>query len=142
MSEFTVTREDVGAGITPLANDRQVGGDHYKKHGATGEQHWDRIVRLYPESFHVYFVAAITKYVERYRDKNGLQDLAKAKHYLDKLIEEEIKREERKEEEQYTNLVHERDQLLKQGETIDDNIRRPGDARDKQDPRPSRHHSS
>lgn len=77
------------------ANDRQVGGDHYKKHGVDGEQHWDRIIRLYPDSFHVYFVAAITKYVERYRDKNGIQDLEKARHYLDKLIEAEQMKERR-----------------------------------------------
>lgn len=66
------------------ANDRQVGGEHYRKHGATGEQHWDRIWRLYG---HGYFIGCITKYVERYRDKNGIQDLEKARHYLDKLIE-------------------------------------------------------
>lgn len=34
-----------------------------------------------------YFVGCITKYVERYHLKNGIQDLEKAKHYLEKLIE-------------------------------------------------------
>ena len=63
------------------ANDRQVAGDHYRK--VPGEQHWDRVHRLGLN----YFQAMITRYVERYRDKNGLQDLEKAKHFLEKLIE-------------------------------------------------------
>lgn len=63
------------------ANDRQVGGDHYKK---GGEEHWDRMWRLYG---HGYFVGCITKYVERYHAKNGVQDLEKAKHFIEKLIE-------------------------------------------------------
>ena len=73
------------------ANQRQVGGNHYKKHGANGEQHWDRVARLYGEHAYVYFVGCITKYVERFRDKGGIQDLEKARHYLDKLIELEKK---------------------------------------------------
>lgn len=63
------------------ANDYQVGGDHYRKGG--GEQHWDRVARLGLN----YFQAMITRYVERYRDKDGLQDLKKAQHFLEKLIE-------------------------------------------------------
>ena len=63
------------------ANERQIGGNHYKK---GGEEHWDRQWRLYGRG---YFVGCITKYVERYHEKNGLQDLEKAKHFLDKLIE-------------------------------------------------------
>ena len=65
------------------ANDEQVGGDHYKGTPA-GEQHWDRMWGLYREAW---FVGNITKYVERYRKKDGLKDLRKARHYLDKLIE-------------------------------------------------------
>ena len=68
------------------ANDRQIGGDHYKK---GGEEHWDRQWRLYGRG---YFVGCITKYVERYHEKNGIQDLEKAKHFLDKLIELESAR--------------------------------------------------
>lgn len=63
------------------ANERQIGGSHYKK---GGEEHWDRQWRLYGRG---YFVGCITKYVERYHEKNGIQDLEKAKHFLDKLIE-------------------------------------------------------
>lgn len=63
------------------ANGRQVGGDHYQ---VEGEQHWDRVWRLYGRG---YFVGNITKYVERYHLKNGVEDLKKAQHYIQKLIE-------------------------------------------------------
>ena len=63
------------------ADDRQVGGTHYKN---DGEQHWTRMFRLFGPG---YFIGCITKYVERYRKKNGLEDLKKAQHFLEKLIE-------------------------------------------------------
>lgn len=62
------------------ANKTQVGGDHYK---TGGEEHWDRVHRLRLD----YFQAQITKYVERCWKKNGVQDLRKARHFLDKYIE-------------------------------------------------------
>lgn len=64
------------------ANERQVGGNHYKQDG--GEEHWDRQWRMNGRG---YFVGCITKYVERYHNKNGIQDLEKAHHFLEKLIE-------------------------------------------------------
>lgn len=65
------------------ANEIQIDGDHYKKHGRTGEEHWDRVHRLGLD----YFQAQITKYVERCWDKNGITDLKKARHFIDKYIE-------------------------------------------------------
>jgi hypothetical protein len=62
------------------ANETQVGGTHYK---TGGEEHWDRVARLGLN----YYEGNITKYVERARKKNGIQDLKKAAHYLQKLIE-------------------------------------------------------
>lgn len=59
------------------ANARQVGGAHYQT-GAT--QHWDL---LHPE----YHIGNATKYLSRWRKKNGLQDLEKASHYIEKLLE-------------------------------------------------------
>ena len=61
--------------------DTQVGGDHYRK------------MKIQPIEFIVaneleFRVANIVKYVCRYKDKNGLQDLEKAQHYLDMLKEE------------------------------------------------------
>lgn len=62
------------------ANKYQVGGDHYQKMGI---QHWD-----FAASNHFdYFQGAITKYVSRWKNKNGVQDLEKALHFLQKYIE-------------------------------------------------------
>jgi hypothetical protein len=72
------------------ANDRQIGGNHYKK---GGEEHWDRQWRLYGRG---YLVGCITKYVERYHEKNGVQDLQKAQHFLEKLIELENRAADRR----------------------------------------------
>jgi len=61
------------------ANDKQVDGEHYK----LGIQPWDYITvnRL------GYLEGNIIKYVTRYKEKNGIKDLEKARHYIDKLIE-------------------------------------------------------
>jgi hypothetical protein len=61
------------------ANQRQVGGQHYQ----SDYQHWDLAVFLGLG----YLEASSTKYVSRWRKKGGIQDLEKALHYLDKLIE-------------------------------------------------------
>ena len=63
-------------------NNSQVGGTHYQ----TGEvQHWD-FVKMHSIP---YMEAQIIKYVMRHRAKNGAEDLAKARHFLDKLLEQE-----------------------------------------------------
>ena len=62
------------------ANDFQVGGSHYKK---GGEEHWDRAYRLNYDCFQY----IITKWIERWREKGGVQDLEKAKHAITKYIE-------------------------------------------------------
>jgi hypothetical protein len=52
---------------------------HYNQ----GIEMWD-----YAHSWNLdFFEGNIVKYVTRWRHKNGLQDLKKAKQYLDKLIE-------------------------------------------------------
>ena len=60
--------------------DYQVGGSHYKKYSI---QPWD-IIDCYNLNF---YEGNVLKYLLRYRDKNGVEDLKKAKHYLEKLIE-------------------------------------------------------
>jgi len=62
-----------------VANERQVGGDHYR----SSIQHWDYVWANNLD----YFQGQITKYVTRWRSKNGLADLEKARHFLDKYIE-------------------------------------------------------
>lgn len=63
------------------ANDRQVSGSHY---GLDQFQHWDVVVKFDLD----YFQGQITKYVMRWDKKNGVQDLKKAQHFLEKYIEE------------------------------------------------------
>jgi hypothetical protein len=68
------------------ANDQQVGGSHYKgKAYYQGHelQHWD-LVKIFEWD---YFQAQVIKYVMRYKDKNGGQDLLKAMHFLEKMLE-------------------------------------------------------
>lgn len=62
------------------ANDDQVGGRHYIEKAI---QPWDYIIANQMG----YLEGNIIKYVSRYKDKGGVEDLVKAAHYLDKLIE-------------------------------------------------------
>lgn len=62
----------------------QIGGDHYKKH------------RIQPVEFiHAngipFIEANCIKYLVRWRDKGGVKDLEKVKHYVDLLIELETR---------------------------------------------------
>ena len=61
------------------ANSMQVGGEHYKKN----IQPWDYIIA----NDLGYLEGNIVKYVSRWKEKGGVQDLKKAQHYLEKLIE-------------------------------------------------------
>jgi len=65
-----------------LLNNVQIGGDHYKKNKI---QTWDFI----HENNLGFIQGNIIKHVVRYKDKNGVEDLKKARHYIDKLIEVE-----------------------------------------------------
>ena len=62
------------------ANASQVGGQHYK---AKAIQPWTYIAA----NNLGYFEGNVVKYVSRWRDKGGVEDLRKAVHYLQKLIE-------------------------------------------------------
>jgi hypothetical protein len=62
----------------------QVGGGHYKK------------LRIQPVEYIFlnnigYMEGSAIKYLTRWRDKNGIEDLKKAKHFIDLLIEMESK---------------------------------------------------
>lgn len=61
-------------------NDIQHGGDHYKNRAI---QPWDYVIA----NEMGYLEGTIVKYITRYKDKNGVEDLMKARHFLDKLIE-------------------------------------------------------
>ena len=62
------------------AKDTQVGGDHYQR------------LKIQPIDFILaneipFCEANAIKYLCRWRHKNGIQDLEKARHYIDLLIE-------------------------------------------------------
>jgi hypothetical protein len=61
------------------ANEKQVAGNHYK----SSIEHWDYVVANDLD----YFQGQITKYVTRWKNKNGVTDLLKAQHFLEKYIE-------------------------------------------------------
>ena len=62
------------------ANKQQVGGAHY---ATKSIQPWDYIIA----NDLGYLEGNIIKYVSRWKDKGGVEDLKKAQHYLQKLIE-------------------------------------------------------
>jgi hypothetical protein len=62
---------------------RQVGGSHYKDKGSS-MQPW-AIIDAWGLDF---YAGNVLKYILRYKHKGGLEDLQKARHYLDKLIED------------------------------------------------------
>lgn len=68
------------------ANDNQVGGKHY----TADYQHWDYVTDLNLP----YLPAQIGRYVTRWQKKNGLEDIRKAIHYNDKLIEVHLVRKQ------------------------------------------------
>jgi hypothetical protein len=66
--------------MTQNATDKQVGGNHYKD------------LPIQPiEYIHAnamgYMEGNVVKYISRWRKKNGMADLEKAKHYIELLIE-------------------------------------------------------
>lgn len=65
---------------TLLASEKQVGGNHYKQ------------FKIQPAEFCYYnnipyLEATAIKYLCRWKGKGGIQDLEKAKHFIDLLIE-------------------------------------------------------
>ena len=80
------------------ASERQVGGEHYLKY------------RIQPKVFfHAngvpHLEASIMEYVLRWRDKGGEQDLRKAQHLIDLLIELEGKADEYQREDERRRLA-------------------------------------
>ena len=58
---------------------------HHPKHYTQGIECWDYIVSHEMG----YLEGNIIKYITRYKDKDGLNDLLKARAYLDRLIKKE-----------------------------------------------------
>ena len=70
--------------VAVVASETQVGGNHYKD---CAIQPIDYIL----ENGLGYLEGNVIKYVTRHDKKNGLQDLEKAKHYIDLIIEKKYK---------------------------------------------------
>lgn len=70
------------AGASAL--DVQAGGDHYKKLAVQPIEYIHANGIPFAEG-------SVIKYVTRWRDKGGIEDLKKARHFLDLLIELESK---------------------------------------------------
>jgi len=62
------------------AYETQVGGDHYKKYKIQPSAFVNQNKILFAEGNAI-------KYICRHQDKGGKQDLLKAKHYIDMIIE-------------------------------------------------------
>lgn len=82
-------KKDMGQYMKQATNplDQQVGGNHYKD------------LKIQPvEYIHAnnigYMEGNVIKYVSRWRAKNGIKDLEKAKHYIELLIQLETQRGE------------------------------------------------
>jgi len=67
------------------AKDTQIGGDHYK---ALPIQPIDYISALIDAGVIGWHEANAIKYLSRHRRKNGRQDVEKARHYIDMLLEQ------------------------------------------------------
>ena len=75
------------------SNDTQVGGDHYR---SLEPQPWDVICAWNLGVLEGNIVKYVARWAQgkggRIKGKGGLEDLRKARHYLEKLIEHELKR--------------------------------------------------
>jgi hypothetical protein len=72
---------DVETGETTILKPKQVGGSHYK-------------LPIEPVEYIMqnkldYLQGNVVKYITRFRDKNGKEDLQKAIHYIEMIIERE-----------------------------------------------------
>ena len=68
---------------------KQIGGNHYQKYKIQPSKFVVENKLLYPEG-------CVIKYVVRHQDKGGKQDLEKAKHMIDMIIERDYEEEKEK----------------------------------------------
>jgi len=90
-------------------NEIQIGGKHYKRE----YQHWDLVCDL---ELH-YLLGCSTKYVSRWQEKNGLEDLRKSLHYIAKfedkgLLVEEYTHEQSNNLDMFCDQLHHVDGII------------------------------
>ena len=66
--------------MTSKVYNKQIGGSHYQKFKIQPSKFVIENELLYPEG-------CVIKYIIRHRSKNGKEDLLKAKHFIDMIIE-------------------------------------------------------
>ena len=79
------------ATMSSNAYTRQIGGKHYLKYKIQPSAFVVENKLLYPEG-------CVIKYILRHQDKGEKQDLEKAKHFIDMIIERDYKDEQEKQE--------------------------------------------
>lgn len=80
-------KPDTGSPDAPALStlDMQVGGTHYRDMDI---QPWEAMEAwLTPEEYRGYHKGVVIAYLARERDKGGMQDIKKATHHLQRLIE-------------------------------------------------------
>jgi len=65
--------------MTPIKDN--INPDHYKQGGI-------EVIEFILDQKPTYCIGNVIKYISRYKNKNGLEDLKKAQWYLNKAIEE------------------------------------------------------
>jgi hypothetical protein len=81
LKEMVENAEDLGLyDDPPKARDKMIGGDHYRQGGI------QPIEYIYANNLG-FCEANAVKYLTRWRYKDGMKDLEKAKHYIELLIE-------------------------------------------------------
>ena len=70
---------------------KQIGGNHYSKYKIQPSKFVTENKLLYPEG-------CVIKYIVRHQDKGGKEDLEKAKHMIDMIIERDYEEEKEKQE--------------------------------------------
>lgn len=71
--------------MSKLASETQIGGDHYRSKDIqpwTAMESW-----MTEEEFEGFLRGNVIKYIARYKDKDGVKDVLKARHYLERLLE-------------------------------------------------------
>ena len=68
------------------ASDKQIGGSHYKDYTI-------QPIHFIMENNLGFCEGNVLKYITRWQDKGGIEDLRKAKHYITMLIESALEKE-------------------------------------------------
>ena len=87
-SKYSDIVSDGGLDPRDSALDVQIGGGHYKSYAI-------QPVEFIHKNKIPYIEGCAIKYLCRWREKGGIEDLRKVKHYIDLLIEMETDREQR-----------------------------------------------